>query len=98
MFHDTLPGSSIRLAVEDYDAAFRKIRETGKKLLEDAGTALQDSDNATKQMAIVNTLPGYARREVIALPDGELRVVEVDSGELCGKVSALTPKTAVRGE
>lgn len=61
-FHDILPGSSIRLVYED---AARDLAA-----VEAGAVALRGSGDVP-----VNTT-GFARREVVACPDGELRVVE----------------------
>jgi alpha-mannosidase len=61
-FHDILPGSSIGLVYEDAVRDLRAV-EAGAAALCGAGDVP------------VNTV-GFSRREVVACPDGELRVVE----------------------
>lgn len=97
MFHDTLPGSSIRLAVEDYDATFRKIREIGLELFNSAQVALEGSQKS-EEPVVLNTLCGFPRREVVPLLNGELRVADVSPHQLCGKLGQYKPTRGVTGE
>lgn len=80
MFHDTLPGSSIHLAVEDYDKKFAWIKENGQELLNDALHALSTRTSSEAAPMYLNTLPSYPRREVVALPDGSHEVVDLEEG------------------
>jgi alpha-mannosidase len=63
-FHDILPGSSIRLVYEDAERDFAEIERGGEAI---CGSGAEP----------VNTI-GFARREVVAEPDGGLVVVEAD--------------------
>lgn len=88
MFHDTLPGSSIHLAVEDYDRKFAVIHKTARDLFEEGVKALK-GDSGPRM--VINTLPSHVRREVAILGDGELGVVEIDAHSLCGEVQNYEP-------
>ena len=99
MFHDTLPGSSIRLAVEDYDKEFAKILQTAREMKDSAVRALQSrSGNGPSQNAVLNTLPGFERREMVHTGGGEYKLVTAKVGELQGRVTRLDPNQAVSGK
>ena len=66
-FHDILPGSSIRLVYED---AERDLAE-----VEAGASAIADAALAALGAGPLNTT-GFARREVVRAPGGELTVVE----------------------
>jgi alpha-mannosidase len=88
MFHDTLPGSSIHIAVEDYDRKFAAIHKTATELFDEALRALRgDSDSKS----VINTLPSHPRKEVVSLGDGKLGVAEVDAHTLCGRAARYEP-------
>nr|MBA2474830.1 alpha-mannosidase [Actinomycetota bacterium] len=80
-FHDILPGSSIGLVYEDAERDLAAV-ETGAETL--CGTG--DTP--------VNTT-GFARREVVRAPEGELRVVEAPA---YGAGAVVEPDDAVRLE
>ena len=92
MFHDTLPGSSIRLAVDDYDLKFAKIKETGQELVDNALRALE-SDSGKHQPCVLNTLPGLARKEIVTPPGGGMLVAEASAGAICGTAKSYSPPT-----
>lgn len=97
MFHDTLPGSSIRLAVEDYDASFKRILETGHELFKSALVALEGSDDS-HETVVLNTLHGVSRREVVPISSGEMKVAEVSNTQLCGTINEFKPENGVTGK
>jgi alpha-mannosidase len=66
-FHDILPGSSIRLVYEDSERDLAEV-EAGANAIADAGLAALGG-------GVVNTT-GFARREVVAAPTGELHIIE----------------------
>lgn len=82
MFHDTLPGSSIHLAVEDYDRKFAAIHKTAEELFEEGLKALAGGATST---SVLNTLPSHPRKEIVMIGDGELRVAEMDAHTLVSK-------------
>lgn len=84
MFHDTLPGSSIRLAVEDYDRKFAFIRHEAKAVLDEASRSLT---NGTEGEHFVSFLPSITRHEVVTDEAGKLYIAAVDA---CG-TSRLVP-------
>ena len=99
MFHDTLPGSSIRLAVLDYDKEFAKILQTAREMKDSAVRALQSrSANGRAQTAVLNTLPGVERHEMVQMGGGEYKLVTADVGELQGSVTRLDSEQAATGE
>ena len=97
MFHDTLPGSSIRLAVEDYEQAFKEIHATGNEIRDSALKALQAKSKSLNTGRIINTLPGVARSECIEI-EGQVRVVEAEAGQLLASVSSDSFDEGVSGE
>ena len=97
MFHDTLPGSSIRLAVEDYEAAFRQILETGSEIRDSALKALQSRSKDMRTDAVINTLPGVARSEFMEI-DGQVQLVEAKAGQLLASVSSEVLEEGVSGK
>jgi hypothetical protein len=88
MFHDTLPGSSIHLAVEDYDRKFAAIHETAKNLFHEGIKALEGESGSK---SVINTLPSHARKEVVSFEDGKMGVAEFDAHTVCGKVERSEP-------
>jgi len=88
MFHDTLPGSSIHIAVEDYDRKFAAIHKTAKELFDEAAKALGGSADSN---SVINTLPSHPRKEVVSLGSGEVGVAETDAHTLCGKAERYEP-------
>lgn len=99
MFHDTLPGSSVRIAVEDYDKEFAKILQTGQEMKDSALRALQSHSTRTStETTVLNTLPGIARHEMVQINGGEYKLVTGDIGELHGSVTRLEPKQVVSSE
>ena len=66
-FHDILPGSSIRLVYEDAERDLAEV-EAGANAIADAALAALGGGP-------VNTT-GFARREVVRAPNGDLTVVE----------------------
>ena len=99
MFHDTIPGSSIRLAVEDYDREFAKILETGHEMKASAIKAMQSRvhhDNG--QDFVLNTLPGIARREAVHIRGDNYKVFGAGVGELQAEMMPVHPEQAVTGE
>ena len=88
MFHDTLPGSSIHIAVEDYDRKFAAMHKTAKELFDEATRALSGNSN---NKLVINTLPSHPRKEVVSLGNGEIGVAEIDIHTLCGKAERYEP-------
>lgn len=94
MFHDTLPGSSIHLAVEDYDRKFAEIHQTAKDLFHEAIEALHDDRKRLfSEVSYINTLPSLPRREVVC--SGGWCVASVDMASLCGTTQDLQPNEGV---
>lgn len=89
MFHDTLPGSSIHLAVEDYDRKFAEIHKTAIDLFDEALKALGGDKSNTK--GVINTLPSHPRREIVSLPDQYPRVATFDGHTLYGETEKYEP-------
>lgn len=98
MFHDTLPGSSIHLAVEDYDRKFAEIHQTAKDLFHEAIKALSTDGSSSRGLTIFNTLPSHARREIVCTDMDGPCVVTVGADSLCGEVQALQPQEGVQGQ
>jgi alpha-mannosidase len=90
MFHDTLPGSSIHLAVEDYDRKFAAIHKTAKELFHDAAKAMIELTRSGST-SVINTLPSHPRKEVVSLGDSRLGVAKVDIHELCAEAESYEP-------
>ena len=88
MFHDTLPGSSIHIAVDDYDRKFAAIHKTAKELVNEAAKALGGSADFK---SVINTLPSHPRKEVVSLGNGGMGVAEVDAHTLCGTAERYEP-------
>lgn len=96
MFHDTLPGSSIHLAVEDYDRKFAEIHQTAKDLFYEAIEALRDDRKTSSSVvSYINTLPSLPRREVVCREDGRWSVASVDLASMCGTTQDLHPNEGV---
>lgn len=93
MFHDTLPGSSIRLAVEDYDKAFAELLSNGKELLNAAVKALSSRLRDTSDFTVLNMLPGVSRRELVEIK-GDYQLAEATAGSLA---ATLAPSQSVKG-
>jgi len=89
MFHDTLPGSSIHLAVEDYDRKFAEIHKAAIDLFDEAVKALGGGQSDVK--GVINTLPSHPRREVVSLPDHYPRVATFDGHTLYGETEEYEP-------
>jgi alpha-mannosidase len=90
MFHDTLPGSSIHLAVEDYDRKFAAIHKLATNLFDEAVNALDGgSDSGSK--GVVNTLPSHPRREIVSLPNQHPLVASFDGHTLFGQAEKYEP-------
>jgi hypothetical protein len=94
MFHDTLPGSSIHLAVEDYDRKFAKIHETARDLFDEAVKAL-GSSSAQESTQYINTLPSHARREVVHTEDSGPQVVDLGTHAISGEAEDFAPDIGV---
>lgn len=84
-FHDILPGSSITLVYEDAAKHHQEVLEGAQGVRGDALRDLTDFlggyDNGAfknKSLTPINTL-GFARREVVQTPKGELRVADAPS-------------------
>lgn len=88
MFHDTLPGSSIHIAVDDYDRKFALIHKTAKELFDEATRALSGNSGSK---SVINTLPSHPRKEVVSLENGETGVVDIGIHTLCGKAEKYEP-------
>ena len=88
MFHDTLPGSSIHIAVDDYDRKFTAIHQTAKELFDKATRALSGNSDSK---SVINTLPSHPRKEVISLGNGEIGVAEMGIHTLCGQAEKYEP-------
>ena len=97
MFHDTLPGSSIRLAVEDYDKAFAGVLAAGKDMLKSAIRALGSRLRDTSDTTILNTLPGIPRCEFVK-HQGKLSVAQASTGDLTAKVTPVKVRRGVSVE
>lgn len=72
-FHDILPGSSIGQVYEDAARDDATVAEEGAALRVNAMRALVD--DGADDVAVINTL-GFARREVLRLPNGTLAFAE----------------------
>ncbi len=72
-FHDILPGSSIAQVYIEANAQHRALQQEAEAVTDAALHALPLSGDG---MTLFNSL-GFARTEVIALPDGEERLVTV---------------------
>ncbi len=72
-FHDILPGSSIGLVYEDAARDYAAVAKEGAALRANAMRALLG--NWGQDVAVVNTL-GFARREVVRLPNGRQAIAE----------------------
>ncbi|ORX40242.1 alpha-mannosidase [Kockovaella imperatae] len=94
MFHDTLPGSSIRLAVEDYDREFAKIQMAATEMKDSAIRALQSRTTGSTK-AVINTLPGLSRSEVVEISGGDYKVITAGVGDLHGREVAVQADQAV---
>lgn len=76
-FHDIIPGSSIHWVYLDSAKDYETVRELGESVVNSAFSALNvDTTNFTRPCFVGNTL-GFARREVIDLPEGGPLAVEV---------------------
>lgn len=76
-FHDVLPGSSIQMVYDDAEKKYAKLHKSISKVLDEALDVLyrdtfELSPNAkvegTPHVVGFNTLPGYARQEVVQIP------------------------------
>lgn len=101
-FHDCLPGSSIEMCYEDASEVYAKVFETGKRLTQNALSALGLSkyDPASQDLVVLNTL-FWPRSEIVRLPPhnnspeptyalvkGKTGIVEVE--KLHGKTAKST--------
>ncbi|ORY32631.1 alpha-mannosidase [Naematelia encephala] len=69
-FHDTLPGSSIQIAVKDAQGKYVELQEMGSRLLDEALSVLYrqpKEDSGGKRQVLLNSLPGLERQEVLAV-------------------------------
>lgn len=89
-FHDILPGSSIALVYEDAQRHHAEVLRRGAALRQSAAAALVGTDPSS--LAALNTA-GVARREVVDVPGGGLRVVEAAP---CAIGAFVEPDDAVR--
>ncbi|KAF2151705.1 glycoside hydrolase family 38 protein [Myriangium duriaei CBS 260.36] len=70
-FHDCLPGSCIEMCYDDSDEIYAKVFETGKKLLDDALSALGfDKDTKDTPAYTLDTL-GWSRRGISRAIDAQ---------------------------
>lgn len=101
-FHDCLPGSSIEMCYRDADEVYAKVFETGKRLTQNALSALglSEYDPASRNLVALNTL-FWPRSEIVRLPPynnshkptyalvkGKTGIVDVE--KLHGKTSEST--------
>jgi alpha-mannosidase len=81
-FHDILPGSSIHQVYEDAHAQLGEVIVAASHLRERAIDAVQATlGNATKtesRVLVVNTV-GFARTEVVELPDGSVGALQTSA-------------------
>ena len=69
-FHDCLPGSALEMCYRDSDELYEGVFKTGKKLIEDALSALGFSTSTLSEherVIAINTLP-WPRAEIVKLP------------------------------
>ncbi len=82
-FHDIIPGSSIHWVYRDSDRDYETVRILGESVRNSAFAALDaviDTQGFSAPAVVSNTL-GFAREEVIDLPDGKPAVVTIPA---CG--------------
>jgi alpha-mannosidase len=80
-FHDIIPGSSIGWVYEDSARDYEVVRALGESVVDSALAAIDSRINTSglkQPVRLLNTL-GFARTEVVKLPDGKLRKVELPS-------------------
>jgi alpha-mannosidase len=98
MFHDTLPGSSIHLAVEDYDRKFTQIHKEAKDLFHEAIKALRGDKTSSQEATFINTLPSLSRREIVPIGEDGWCVASVDARSMCSETQALQPDEGVNSK
>ncbi len=87
-FHDIIPGSSINLVYQDSNAHYQEVLGKGSQLRNQAMVALLGKPEAeASQVCALNTT-GFARTEVVELPDGAPGVQTSAGGKALGVASA----------
>ncbi len=88
-FHDIIPGSSIGEVYVDSTRDYERVLSEGQALRENALQALLPpaAADAPEKVFVFNTL-GFARREVLELPDGLPGAQPLADGKCLGVVSA----------
>lgn len=78
-FHDIIPGSSIHWVYEDSERDYAVIRKLGESVRASGGSALasQVDVSGLRQPVLVSNPLGFARREVVDLPEKGPAWVEV---------------------
>ena len=72
-FHDCLPGSCIEMCYDDSDELYKKVFETGGKLLDEAFKALGFDDRKKGVRKAINTL-GWEREEFVPFITDDVNV------------------------
>lgn len=76
-FHDVLPGSAIQMVYDDAEVIYARLHKNVNKIIDEAHAVLfSDTQamspnakfNGTPHVVAFNTLPGYARNEVVKVP------------------------------
>ena len=98
MFHDTLPGTSIRFAVRDYDAAFAEIHSSARNMLQSALRAVSGRDARSKKSMALNLYPSVPRREIVKNDSGELLLAEAPAGDISMSIASFKPEKPVTGQ
>lgn len=102
-FHDTLPGSVIRIVQDDINTKYAWFFKTAKAVLADAAAHLASRqslfgpgpNHVTRQL--VNPLPTRARLEVVQVPTA-VPVAGVEDGWELGEKGKEVYQTSVDGE
>lgn len=85
-FHDIIPGSSITLVYDDAKEHYKQVLDKACELRSAALEAAFETDAAGKNVLAVNTT-GFAREEVVELPEGVPSVQTSRCGKPLGVVS-----------
>jgi alpha-mannosidase len=86
-FHDIIPGSSINEVYKDSTRDYELVLGEAAGLRDTALQSLLPLEPSAAKVAVFNSL-GFARREVIELPEGLSGAQAADSGRPLGLVSA----------
>ncbi|XP_028679248.1 alpha-mannosidase 2C1 [Erpetoichthys calabaricus] len=97
-FHDVIPGSCIKLVVEDAIKYYNEIRNTGSALLKEALQALLPHNLEKSCHVVFNSMP-WERTEVISVPGGSaeplLALVKVPSIGIASVEESVEPGCSV---